>query len=481
METKLTLNLSDRIEICDLHKHLSENVVIAGWVQIFRMQKTILFFDMFDNEKSMINPLSVVVDIKANKEYYENLTKMTCGTSLIISGKIVETPTRKQSYELQGDKYEIYGLTDILNFPSVRKNFDFENIRMMPQLECYHPTKAIIYSVRSELMKLTEEFYYENNFKKVEMPLITFSECEGGCQPMQTTLCLTTGLIKNIPLLETDKTKIDFSKEFFGAKSCLTVSSQLELETQIPLGNVWTLTRAVRGEPSQTSKHLSEFSMIEIEMPFIKSAETIMQMTEKHIKYCLANILIRCKDELMYLEKKLNKNITEKIKKYIDCCFVRTTHRKVVDLIKEEKTIIFKSIPEYDEDLSTEHEKFIVEKYGCPVFVMRYPKKIKSFYMPVIEAIDGIEYVDCFDLLVPDVGELVGGSQRIHKIEELESRIKELGLDRKPLEFYIDLRKNGTNPHGGMGMGFERLVKFVLGIDNIKDCVAFPKFIGCAK
>jgi asparaginyl-tRNA synthetase len=258
----------------------------------------------------------------------------------------------------------------------------------------------------------------------------------------------------------------------------------MELETQLPLGDVWTVTRAVRGEPSQTSKHLCEFSMIEFEKRFSSSAEDIIQMSEKCIKHCIQYTLSTCVRELSLLETKLGKPIVSKLEKYLHTPFVRITHAKAVEMIHQQKEL-FNVIPSYADDLSSEHEKFIVDHFQLPVVVQKYPKLVKAFYMPVVkETLDeshGVEHVDSFDILVPEIGELVGGSQRIHDADQLIDRIRELGLDEKPLEFYIELRRIGTIPHGGMGMGFERLVRFVTGVDSVKDCVPFPRYMGCGK
>jgi asparaginyl-tRNA synthetase len=304
---------------------------------------------------------------------------------------------------------------------------------------------------------------------------------------MQATLLLSSGKTSDIPVDAKLPEQIDFTKDFFGVKASLTVSSQLELETQLPLGKVWTVTRAIRGEPSMTTRHLCEFSMIEIEVPFIKSADDIMVLTEKYLQYVILAII---HDEwgskaLTLLEKKGGKSLKDSLIKYIENPFIRITHYDAVTLLREMASkgeITFTTLPEYHEDMGSEHERYLTDAhFKQPVIVTRYPKQIKAFYMPVIDKEGGIEHVDCFDILVPSVGELVGGSARIDKQDELETRIKELGLDMKPLQFYIDLRKYGSVPHGGMGMGFERLIKLITGVDTVRDAVAFPRFYKSGK
>ena len=378
-------------------------------------------------------------------------------------------------------------VSDPSAYPLAKAITDLGYLRSIPELECHTPIKSIIYKIRHSIRLFTDQFFTTTGFTLVDMPTITFSECEGGCQPFQTTLLLTSGKKSDIPTTDSEHGKtddVDFSTDFFKVKASLTVSSQLELETQLPLGSVYTMTRAFRGEPSQTSKHLCEFSMLEIEL-ISSGAEDIIDITEKYIRESIGHVIEKHMIEFEFLEKQFEKPIISSLHKYRDTPFIRTTHADVVTMIKTEAskgTEKFVHVPEYDEDLSSEHEKFIVEHYGLPVVVRKYPKKIKAFYMPVVKETEseshGVEHVDSFDILVPEVGELVGGSQRIHEFDLLMERIIELGLDLKPLEFYIKLRQMGTVPHGGMGMGLERLIKFITGAPSVKDCVAFPRFIG---
>lgn len=475
--------LKERILIDDAENYIDKTIVVCGWVLHRRVQKNLVFVKLTDSYKSKILPLQIVFTKSVDPEYYEKLTHLTAGCSLVIKGKIILSPAKGQKIEMQGIEFFIMGnVVDPSSYPLAKADLSVESFRSIPHLACHNQEKSTIYGVRSELMKATEKFFELEKYVKVEMPAITFSECEGGCQPMQATLLLTSGTIDKIPTIKDKTNIIDFSKDFFGSKASLTVSSQLELETQLPLGNVWTVTRAFRGEPSQTSKHLCEFTMIELEKSFTSSANDIIEISEKYIKYCIQYVLDNCLIELNFLDEKLKNSNVEKLKKYVSEPFIQITHKSAIDMLEKNKDL-FTIVPKYDEDLSSEHEKYLVDTYKMPVIVTRYPKKVKAFYMPVIKETDaesgGVEHVDCFDILVPDVGELVGGSQRIHIYEDLISRIEELGLDKKPLEQYIELRKNGSVTHGGMGLGFERLVKFITGVENVKDCVAYPRYIGC--
>ena len=477
----------DITEIINSDNFVDENVVVCGWVNHIRKQKNIAFCELYDSAETKINVLHVVFRISENPEYFEKLQRVYVGSSILVSGKLVKLTQRKQSMELVCAEYEILGsVADPDEYPLAgRASNTLDVIRQYPELECHSTIKSSIYSVRIALMKASEEFFNSNGYLKVEMPAITFSECEGGCQPFQVTSLLQENDRSKIAL--NDKTGlIDFDKDFFGMKSFLTVSSQLELETQLPLGDVWTVTRAFRGEHSQTSKHLSEFSMIEIEKRFSISSIDIINITEQYIKFCIQKLLTTHREQLMYIEKFYETDNVSKLEQYASLSFVQISHAEAITILKNVSSDVcqFEHIPDYSEDLSSEHEKYLADVlYKQPVVIKNYPKAIKSFYMPKIHETEieshGVEHVDCFDIIVPGVGELVGGSQRIHEYDELMERISDLGMSIEPLQYYINLRKYGSVPHGGCGIGFERLVKFIAGVGNVKDCVPFPRYIKC--
>ena len=472
----------------DYEKYVSQNVTIYGWIVTVRWQKNQTFIKLFDSAKSRMTPIQII----CNKTIFgDTLNNLSAGCSLKIFGQVVKSPAKGQLFEIVAEKVVVLGIVNNPSaYPLDKGSLSIGTLRSIPHLECHTEYKSIIYTIRHGLMNAMTEYFNNNEFIKVDMPLITFSECEGGCQPMQATLLLTSGKSSDIPLVK-NTSNVDFSQDFFGSKASLTVSAQMELETQLPLGNVWTMTRAIRGEPSQTAKHLAEFSMLEFEMGFIDSAVDIMNVSEDLIKYCIVYTLKNYSNELERLQSlhdtiynvvpsdNKEKHI-DLLNKYLTNSFVRITHASAVELINSQDVL---PKMKYDEDLSSASEKYIVDYYKMPVIVMKYPKNVKAFYMPVVnetfEESRGVEHVDSFDILVPDLGELVGGSKRIDNAEDLEKRIDELKLDRKPLEFYIELRKNGSIPHGGMGMGFERLVKFITGVYSVKECVAYPRYIGC--
>ena len=489
--------LKQRVPIGTLgEEHVGTTVVVSGWAVTLRPQKKMMFFKLSDDCKTKLDEHQLQIVVSKGKidqgqsgAKFADLTALAAGCSILVVGKFVKSPGEGQPVEIDAEEIHILGvIKDPTIYPLAKGTFTMDRLRgESSHLECHHPTKAAIYRIRSELSRAYRTFFESKGFTEVRMPAITFSECEGGCQPMQATLLLTSGKKADIPVKDgTDF--VDFSKDFFGQKACLTVSSQLELETQLPLGPVYCTTIAFRGEPSQTSRHLCEFSMIEIEMPFTSGASDIADMTEECIMFCVDWALKECQSELKFLETFFGKSHIGKLIHYRSQPFARTTHAKVVEMIQQDAAkdpTKFKEVPSFSDDLSSEHERYVTDLYGLPVIVCRYPKAVKAFYMPVVEETleesHGVEHVDCFDILVPDVGELVGGSQRIHDDEALVSRIRELGMDPEPLEFYVDLRRTGTQPHGGMGMGFERLVKFITGADSVKDCVSFPRFIGSGK
>lgn len=480
----MSLSKRERIWIKNIDDSMiGKELTIFGWVMTCHAHRNVAFVWLADDTSSRLKPIQAVFDLKKRSDFSE-IRSVTKGWSIGLRGKIVKSIGSQQSFEIQVSEYEIFGkVSDPSTYEMAKDDYPLEYLRGIPHMECHSTLKSAIYSVRGALMEATELFFTNEHFKKVDMPLITMSQCEGGANPAQVTNFLKSQMLGDVPTKK-DSTEIDFTKDFSGCANYLTVSAQLELETQLPLGNVWTETRATRFEPSMSTKHLACFSMIEAELSFIDSANDLINITEKAIKFCIQYVLDRCNGELEYIEKQLGKpdHIT-KLNEYVKTPFIRITHADAVTMMLSEPTDTFLVLPKYDEDLSTEHENWLTEKYKLPVFVSKYPKKVKSFYMPVVteseEESHGVEHVDSYDLLVPDVGELVGGSRRIHDLAELEMRISELGLDRKPLEFYISLRKDGTVPHGGWGWGHERFVKLLAGVGSVKDCVPFPYYVGC--
>jgi asparaginyl-tRNA synthetase len=464
---------------------IDTEVKITGWVsKIHRTRKT-TFIWLYEDHISMMHPIQIVCNTKDNN--FDCLLQVTKGFRLNVFGILVKSIGSMQDIEIRLTHVEIVGqVKDPSTYQLAKDDYPMKHYRDNPELECHSIVKRCIYVVRARLMKATELFFELKNMLKVDMPLMTTSQCEGGANPAQVTDFLKTKKLSDIPTV--DKTNdIDFTKDFTKSATYLTESNQLFLETCLGLGDIWTETIATRYEPSESTKHLASFKMIEVELANIESAVQLMDFTEEAIKFCIKYIIDNCSTELDTLDKYFERPIGSQIEKlslwlYND--FVRINHADVIDLLAAQPVGTFEVLPTYSDDLSGEHERWLTDTlYGLPVIVARYPKAVKSFYMPVIlesfEESRGVEHVDSYDILLPDVGELVGGSRRIHDADELRQRISDLGIAVKPLEFYIRLRENGTVPHGGFGWGHERFVKGLTGAPSVKDVVQYPFFIGC--
>jgi asparaginyl-tRNA synthetase len=467
---------------------IEKSIELRGWIDSVRFSKKTVFVKLYDSWRTHLDPFQVVFDLaKFSETRKTDIAKFSPCCALSVSGMLVSSPKPAQPFELQASDFTIYGLIhDPATFPIAKTELSLEYLRSFPSIECFSVTKSSIYGIRALIQKSFEKFFDEEDFTKTDMPIITFSECEGGCQPLQVTQHFATGDSKDIALVE-KSSMVDFSKDFFGKKASLTVSAQLELETHLTLGKVWTMTRAVRGEPSITSRHLAEFSMLEYEIPFIESAKDVIDLTERLIQYVIKYVMEDKygKLALEHLSKKFSIPIVEKLNGFISKPFEVISHRDAVKLLLEKHhsgSVTFTKLPDYADDMGSEHERYLTDVfYKHPVIITEYPKDVKAFYMPVSGSFvtpDGrqVEYVDCFDIIVPGVGELVGGSARIHQYDELEKRIEDLGLKLEPLEFYTVLRKYGTQKHGGMGLGLERLVSLITFAGSVRDCVAYPRF-----
>jgi asparaginyl-tRNA synthetase len=474
-----------RIAISTLgQEHIDTTQTVWGWVATVRQQKKRVFLNLKD---SYNGELQIVFDFsKFTEERIKDIQKFQLGWGLSVTGLFKKSPANGQLYELESTDFKIYGkVDDQASYPLAKTTLTMENIRQHPHIECRTKEKSSIYALRSAIKNSIDCYLLSQSYIETQMPSITHSECEGGCQAFRVTQLVESKKTSQIPtLLDKDgKTKtedIDFTKDFFGGSSFLTVSAQLELETQLPLGNVYTWTKAFRGEMSMTTKHLAEFTMLEIEK-LCESAKDIMDDTEKMIQFTVQRVLSTMIPLLKYCEGKFEPGLIVKLEKTHRVPFLRVSHAECISILKQQPPGKFKEIPEYDGDLATEHERFLADEHFMhPVFVTKYPKKIKSFYMPVVtetlEESHGIEHVDSFDLLIPGIGEVVGGSSRSIDADELLLRLKDFNIDPAPLDFYIDTRRKASLPHGGMGMGLERLVKYITGAPSVKDCVAFPRF-----
>lgn len=466
------------MQTCQIFKDFSTligtEISVNGWVKTCRDQKQIIFIHLSDGTSQK------TIQIIVSDEYIKNMdecAQITTGTSLFAKGILVKSPAFGQDFELSAREIKIYQICPS-SFPFQKVGLPLDFMRTLPHLRHRSNAMRAVFAIKSTIMGAIHEYFMKKNYCLVDLPVITTNACEGGCQPLQVTALMDSGDVSEIPRKINNKHEIDFTKDFFGNPVYLTVSNQLHLECFAHgLGYVYTITPATRGESSQSTKHLAHFSMLEAEFCFGELSDNI-NLAEACIKYCTEQVLSKCTSEYDILDKLADRKLLTKLKKIVSDPFIKIEHRDAIKLLKKQhKTTPFIDEPKFSGDLSGEHEKFLVKYYDQPVVVMRYPKAVKAFYMPVHHVVENdglkIEYVDCFDLLM-DIGETVGGSMRISDEKELVTRMSELNIDPKHLDWYVQLRRYGSVPHGGFGLGIERLTAVLTGMTNVKDCIAFP-------
>lgn len=470
--------VQSHVDISDLYcgsSWVGKHIIVKGWIKSFRKGKSTGFIELSDG--TCLGTLQVVVN---KDDKFDDLFKIAkTSMSLMLAGTIVKSTGKEQEVELQAESYEIYGdVTDPDTYPISKSQHGLEYLRSVPHLRYRTDTHSSIGRIKSTVRFAMAEYFHKHKFVEVQVPCITDNECESGANPFTVT---------------TVKDQ-DYTQDFFKKHCYLTVSGQLHLEA-IVLGGLqkaWTMTTAFRAEPSTSPLHMAEFWMAELEFCF-GTLQDNMSVNEGCIKHVIDKVMTDCHSELKFLQTKFNKDLIVTLERYKITPFPRTTHDECVkqmllDIESGKVTInqnkradeglyVFKEIPSYDDDLSKDHEKYItgVIFQGLPVFVCHYPSKIKAFYMPKINKGADIERVDNFDMLMPDIGEVVGGSMRETDYEELISRMKESNINPETLQFYLDLRKYGTVPHGGSGIGFDRLMLALTGMTNIRDMVPFPR------
>ncbi len=433
-----------------------------GWVRTRRGNKHVQFVAL--NDGSSVKNVQIVFDLEKFSE--EELKAITTGSSLKVDGILVESMGKGQSVEVQANKLEIFGSADPNLYPLQKKGHTLEFLREKAHLRPRTNTFGAVLRVRSALAFAIHKFFQERGYFYLNTPLITASDCEGAGAMFQ----VTTLDLNNLPRLEDGK--VDFSADFFGKPTALTVSGQLEGELgATALGAIYTFGPTFRAENSNTPRHLSEFWMIEPEVAFFDITDN-MDLAEEFIKYCIRYALDNCPDDIAFLAEHYDPELVERLKFVVDNEFVRLTYTEGVKIL-EESGHKFEFPVYWGADLQSEHERFLVEEhFKKPVILTDYPKEIKAFYMKLNE--DG-KTVRAMDVLFPKIGEIIGGSEREESYEKLESRINELGIPMKDMWWYLDTRRFGTVPHAGFGLGFERLVLFVTGMTNIRDVIPFPR------
>ncbi len=437
-------------------------VVAKGWVRTKRGNKNVAFIAL--NDGSTVNNIQVVCDAANFAE--ELMKNITTGACISVKGDLVESMGKGQSVEIQAKEIEVLGTADVETYPLQKKGHSMEFLREIAHLRPRTNTFGCVLRIRHAMAFAIHKYFNDRGFCYLHTPLITASDCEGAGAMFQ----VTTMDLNNIP--KTESGEVDFSGDFFGRQTALTVSGQLEGELgAMALGQIYTFGPTFRAENSNTPRHLAEFWMVEPEMAFYE-IEDNMDLAEDFIKYCVKYALDNCMDDLKFLNDMFDKELISRLESVISTEFVRLTYTEGVDILLKsgEK---FEFPVAWGIDLQSEHERYLVEKhFKKPVILTDYPKDIKAFYMKQNE--DG-KTVRAMDVLFPKIGEIIGGSQREESFEKLSARIAELNMDTTNLWWYMDTRRFGTAPHSGFGLGFERLLLFVTGMQNIRDVIPFPR------
>lgn len=454
----------EKVTIKDLYRntenYIDKTVEVAGWVRTVRDSKAFGFIEL--NDGSFFNNLQIVFNDKLAN--FEEVRKLTISSSIIVNGKVVKTENAKQPFEIHADSVEIFNLADA-DYPLQKKRHSFEYLRTVAHLRPRTNTFNAVFRIRSVAAFAIHEYFQNNGYVYVNTPIITCADCEGSAKMFKLT---TLDLDKPLPQKDG---KTDFSEDLFGKKAYITGSGQLHGETFAEAyGKIYTFGPTLRSENSNTKTHANEFWMIEPEIAFC-DLEQLMDIEEDCLKFVVSRVLEKCPEEMEFCNNFIEKGLIDKLHKLVNSKFVRIDHKEAIDILKKaDKEWEFK--PEYGEDLAKEHEKYLTEYFNGPVFVKNWPKDIKSYYMKLNP--DG-ETVAGVDLEVPGAGEIMGGSQREENYDKLVARMKEMGIATEPLYWYLDLRRYGSVIHSGFGLGFERLLMYITGIENIRDVIPYPR------
>ena len=442
------------------HSH----VTLGGWVKSIRASKTFGFIMLSDG--TFFEPVQIVYDDKLAN--FEQISKLNVSSALIVEGEIIETPDAKQPFEIHATSVEIEGASTP-DYPLQKKRHSIEYLRTISHLRPRTNLFQAVFRVRSLAAYAIHKFFQERNFVYVHTPLITSSDCEGAGEMFR----VTTLDPANIPL--TEDGKVDYSEDFFGKSTNLTVSGQLNVETYaMAFRNVYTFGPTFRAEKSNTTRHAAEFWMIEPEIAFADLNDD-MEVAEAMLKFVIRYVMENAPEEMAFFNQFVDTGLIDRLNHVVNSDFGRVTYTDAVKLL-EEHNDKFDFKVSWGCDLQTEHERFLTEEiFKRPVFVTDYPKEIKSFYMKLNPDGKTVAAADC---LVPGIGEIIGGSQREDDLEKLEKRMDELGLGKEDYGFYLDLRKYGSVRHSGFGLGFERCVMYLTGVSNIRDVIPFPRTVG---
>lgn len=447
----------------DREQYIGKEVVTGGWVRSIRASKTFGFIVV--NDGTFFEPIQVVYNDTLDN--FETISKLNVGAAVIVKGTLVATPEAKQPFEIQASGVEIEGASSG-DYPLQKKRHSFEYLRTISHLRPRTNTFQAVFRVRSLIAYAIHKFFQEREFVYVHTPLITGSDCEGAGEMFQ----VTTLDLNNVPKNEDDS--IDYSRDFFGKETNLTVSGQLNGETYAQaFKNIYTFGPTFRAENSNTTRHAAEFWMIEPEIAFADLQDDMI-LAESMLKYVIRYVLEHAPEEMDFFNRFVDKGLIERLEHVANSEFAHVTYTEAIEIL-EKNNDKFEYKVSWGADLQTEHERYLTEEvFKRPVFVTDYPKEIKAFYMKMNE--DG-KTVAAMDCLVPGIGEIIGGSQREDDYDKLVARMEECGLRKEDYDFYLDLRKYGSTRHAGFGLGFERCVMYLTGMSNIRDVIPFPRTV----
>ena len=448
----------------ETEKYIDQKVAVGGWVRSIRDSKTFGFMVLHDG--TYFNTLQVVFHNEMAN--FDDVAHLNVGTAVIVKGTLVATPQAKQPFEIQADSVEIEG-TSTPDYPMQKKRHGMEFLRTVPHLRPRTNTFQATFRVRSLIAYAIHQFFQDRGFVYVHTPIITGSDCEGAGEMFQVTTMDLANLPKN------EDGTVDFSQDFFGKPTNLTVSGQLNGETFAQaFRNIYTFGPTFRAENSNTTRHAAEFWMIEPEIAFA-DLEDDMDLAEDMLKYIIRYVLENAPEELEFFNSFVDRGLLERLRHVESSDFGRVTYTEAIEILQKSGQE-FEYKPEWGAELQTEHERYLTEQvFKKPIFVINYPKECKAFYMKQND--DG-KTVAAMDCLVPGIGEIIGGSQREDDYDKLVSRMEELGMDLSQYGFYLDLRKYGSTRHAGFGLGFERCVMYLTGMQNIRDVLPFPRTVG---
>uniref|UniRef100_UPI000838C6B2 asparagine--tRNA ligase n=1 Tax=Thermotalea metallivorans TaxID=520762 RepID=UPI000838C6B2 len=448
-------------------KYLDQIIKVGGWIRTVRTSKTFGFIEL--NDGSYFKNIQIVFE--DHLDNFEEIAKLPISSAIIVEGKLVATPEAKQPFELKATKIEVEGYSTT-DYPLQKKRHSFEFLRTIAHLRPRSNTFSAVFRVRSIAAYAIHKFFQERGFVYVHTPIITGSDCEGAGAMFR----VTTMDLNNIP--KDEQGTVDFSKDFFGKETNLTVSGQLNVESYcMAFKNVYTFGPTFRAENSNTARHAAEFWMIEPEIAFA-DLEDNMELAEDMMKYIIRYVMEHAPEEMEFFNSFIDPGLFDRLNNVLNSDFGRITYTEAIEILKN-SVENFEYPVEWGCDLQTEHERYLTEKvFKKPVFVTNYPKEIKAFYMRLN---DDQKTVAAMDLLVPGVGEIIGGSQREERYEVLERRMDEMGLHKEDYWWYLELRKYGGTRHAGFGLGFERAIMYLTGMSNIRDVISFPRTVRTAE